>query len=76
MLRRVTPTLAFADVRLCDVHLCGLRIEEGYGGALTIAPPARLVNGRSWPHYSLQPHARTAIEREITRLWLRTAAHD
>jgi hypothetical protein len=70
MLRRVTSRLAFADVRLPSVNLHGLRIEESDAGALSIRAPWRTdSNGREWPHYSLQPGAREAIEREIARLW-------
>jgi hypothetical protein len=76
VLRRVTSRLGFCDVRLPDVHLHGLRIEESDTGALTIRTPWRIdSNGREWKHFDLQPGAREAIEREITQLWARVTTN-
>lgn len=67
--RRISPTLAFADVRLREVNLCNLRIEEGHDGRLTIkAPEHKDKLGRCWPAYSLQPECRASIEAEIAAL--------
>ncbi len=69
-LRRVSPTLAFASVRLREVHLKNLRVHVGPNGALTVTPPESRDNlGRTWPHYDLQPEPKAAVEVELTRLW-------
>jgi len=69
-LHRVSPRLGFAEIRLPEVNLAGLKVEQSPDGRLTITPPSRQdAQGRQWPAYSLQPEARAAIEAEITRLW-------
>lgn len=71
--RRVSPTLAFADVRLREVNLCNLRIEKGHDGCLIIkAPEHKDKLGRCWPAYALQPECRASIEAEIAILWARS----
>jgi hypothetical protein len=73
-LRRITPRLGFADVRLTHVHLCDLRVEQRGTGGLQISPPVRTDGkGRRWPCYALQPGTREAIEAEIAVLWERAA---
>ena len=73
-LRRVTPTLGFATVRLPGVLLNDLRIEQRETGALIIQPPQRTdQHGRTWQHYALQPGTREAVEREIGALWAASA---
>ncbi len=69
-LRRVSPTLAFAEVRLPGVNLHGLRVEQRPGGSLTIQAPERQDSaGRTWPVYALQPSTREAVLAEVERLW-------
>lgn len=69
-LRPISPTLAFADVRLRAVNLHNLRIEQGPDGCLTIkAPEQQDKQGRRWPAYTLQPACRVAIEAEVAVLW-------
>ncbi len=69
-LRRVTPTLAFATVRLPQVCLKNLRVEAGPNGAITVKPPTHKDNlGRTWAHYDLQPETKAAVEVELARLW-------
>lgn len=69
---RVSPVLAFAEVRLPAVNLSGLRVQIDTCGELAFsAPDRRDKNGRVWPIYSLQPGAREDIEAEIARLWRR-----
>jgi hypothetical protein len=73
-LRRVSRSLAFADVRLAPVHPRSLRIEESPDGTLKVTPPDRIDHqGRRWPAYVLQPGAREAIEREIAVIWAASA---
>jgi hypothetical protein len=73
-LRRVSPTLGFASVRLPGVLLNDLRVEQHETGALTIQPPQRKDrHGRLWQHYTLQPGTREAVEREIGALWAASA---
>lgn len=73
-LRRVSATLAFADVRLPSVHLLGLRVEQRDGGSLVVTPPEREgSDGRRWPHYALQPGAREAVEAAIGQIWAASA---
>jgi len=73
-LRRVSADFAFADVRLPDVNLCGLRVERTPWG-ITITPPVVTGrDGRVWPAYRLQPGTREAIESAIRELWLRGRA--
>ncbi len=73
-LRRASPTLGFADVRLSEVNLRSMRVERRPDGRLTITPPQQQDrNGRSWPLYALQPGTREAVEREISLAWERSA---
>ena len=73
-LRRVTPTLGFADVRLAQVNLRSMRVEVQADGRLTVTPPEQKgKDGRSWPLYALQPGTREAVEREIAAVWERSA---
>jgi hypothetical protein len=73
-LRRVSPTLGFATVRLPGVLLNDLRVEQRESGALTIQPPRRKDrHGRVWQHFALQPGLREAVEREIGALWAASA---
>ena len=58
-LHRVSPTLAFAEVRLPGVNLHG-RQDSG---------------GRIWAAYALQPGTREAVLAEIERLWDVAEAH-
>lgn len=70
--RRISPTLGMADVRLPAVNLCGLRIEELDSGELRITPPSITGrNGREYPCFALQPGAREEIESAIAALWRR-----
>ena len=70
--RRISPTLAFADVWLRAVNLHNLRIEQGPDDRLTIkAPEHQDKHGRRWPAYSLQPECRASIEAELSVLWTR-----
>lgn len=72
-LRRVSPQLGYAEIRLREVNLTGLRIEQSPDGRLSFTPPSRQdAQGRVWPCYSLQPEARAAIEAEISALWGRS----
>lgn len=69
-LRRVSPQLGFAEIRLPWVNLAGLKVEQSPDGRLKLTPPSRQDGqGRNWPSYSLQPEARAAIEAEIAVLW-------
>ena len=72
VLKRVSPDLAFADVRLPGVNLTGLRVENGLSG-LRITPPTRADRqGREWPIYALQPGTREAVEASIREAWSRS----
>ncbi len=72
-LRRTSRRTGYAEVRLSQVNLHGLRVEEQSDGRLVIRAPERHdANGRSWPAYALQPHTREAIEREVAILWARS----
>jgi len=72
-LRRVSPTLGYASIRLPHVNLSGLKVEATPGGHLTITPPGRLDSmGRFWPNYSLQPECAAAVKAEIATLWARS----
>ncbi len=67
---RVSPTLAFAEVRLDAVNLTGLRVELGGCGELRLTPP--MLQGRQGqprPAYALQPGAAEAIQAAIAELW-------
>jgi hypothetical protein len=71
-LRRVSPTLGFATVRLPGALLIDLRVEQQETGALTIQPPQRKDrHGRLWQHYA--PGTREAVECEIGALWAASA---
>ena len=73
-LRRISPVLGFADVRLEQVNLRSMRVEMRPDGRLTITPPQQQGrDGRSWPLYALQPGVREAIEQAIAVVWERTA---
>ena len=72
-LRRVSPTLGFADVRLAAVHLRGLRVEQTPSGRITVKPPEqRDSQGRAWPLYALQPGTREQVEAELCAMWARS----
>jgi hypothetical protein len=73
VLRRLTPTFAFADVRFPAVNLIGLRVEATHGGLRITEPVTTDKYGRTWPAFRLQPHYREALAREIAVLWDRTA---
>jgi hypothetical protein len=67
---RVSPTLAFAEVRFFPVNLFSLRCEVDSKGKLQLTAPTRPDSrGQARPCYALQPEARAAIEAEVTRLW-------
>jgi hypothetical protein len=69
-LRKLSPTLAFADVRLAEVNLHGMRVELDAGGGLKITAPVRTdARGREWPSFSLQPGVREEVHRAIASLW-------
>jgi hypothetical protein len=64
-LRRVSPTLGFATVRLPGVLLNDLRVEQRDTGALTIQPPRRKDrHGRVWQHYAAARYARGGGARD------------
>ena len=71
-LRRVTPQLGFAAVRLAGVNLTGLRVEERDGHLLLTAPETVDGQGRRWPVYALQPGAREAVEAAVAVQWCRS----
>lgn len=73
VLRRVTPTFGFADVRFPAVNLLGLRVEATPAGLGVSEPVTTDKDGRTWPAFHLQPHYREALAREIAVLWGRTA---
>lgn len=67
---RVSPTLAFAEVRLEAVNLSGLRVEvDGRGELRLVTPVLQTRQGQARPAYSLQPGAAEAIARAISELW-------
>lgn len=67
---RVSPTLAYADVRLAQVHLCALRVEvDGRGELRLIAPVLQVRQGQPRPAYCLQPGAAEAVAQAIRELW-------
>ena len=74
VLRRVSRTLGFCDVRLASVNLRSLRVEDGPSGIKITPPTTQDRDGRDWPVYSLQPGAREAVEAEIRRAWARSAS--
>lgn len=70
LLRRVSASLGFAEIRLREVNLTGLKVEQMPGGRLKVTPPSRQdALGQARPIYALQPVAREAIEAEIATLW-------
>lgn len=74
-LRRVSPLTGFCDVRLPDVHLRGLWVEECAGGRLSVsAPMIPCGYGRTMPAYAVQPGAREAIEAAVAKAWRATEA--
>ena len=70
-LRRVTPTLGFASVRLTGVNLMGLRVEERDGRLIVQPPETADAKGGRWPVYALQPETREAVEAALAIQWSR-----
>jgi hypothetical protein len=69
-IRRVSPTLGFASVRLPGVLLNSLQIQVQYDGGLRISPPSTADrNGVPWPCYSLQPGTKEIVEMAIAAVW-------
>lgn len=75
LLRRVSSTFGFAEVRLPGVNLRDMRVQQRPDGQLAIREPERAdEQGRVWPAYSLQPLWREAVEGGIGRLWAEVQA--
>ncbi len=73
-LRHVSPDFAFATVRLADVHLNGIKIKKSADGTLQMTMPTEKGrDGREWPVFALQPHAREAVEAAIREIWERSS---
>lgn len=72
-LRRISRLTGFCDVRLPDVHLRNLKIEECAGGRLSVSPPMiPCGGGRTMPAFAVQPGAREAIEAAVAAAWRAT----
>lgn len=69
-LRRVSPMLGFAAIRVSGANLSGMRVEELPDGRLCCTAPTNSGRDeRSWPNWALQPGWREGVEREVACLW-------